>query len=59
MANVRHKKRRWSRWTWPLGMLATGAGGAAVFLLRGCWHRRMSWPIHEGEHSYQVCLDAG
>jgi hypothetical protein len=58
MTKVSHKKRRWLRWTWPLGLIAA-AGGAAVFLLRGCWHTRMGWPIREGEHSYQVCLECG
>jgi len=53
------KKIRWSRWAWPLGLLAAGAGGAAAFLLRGCWHTKMSWPIREGERSYQVCLGCG
>ncbi len=59
MTEVGHKKKRWSRWAWPLGLLAAGAGGAAVFLLRGCWHTRMSWPVREGDHSYQVCPDCG
>jgi len=59
MTMVDHKKKRWSRWAWPLGLLATGAGGAAVFLLRGCWHTRMSWPVREGDHSYQVCPECG
>jgi hypothetical protein len=26
---------------------------------RGCWHTRMSWPIREGDHSYQGCLECG
>ena len=56
MTKESHKKRRWA---WPLGLLAAGAGGAAVFLLRGCWHRKMGWPIREGGHSYQVCPGCG
>jgi len=48
-----------SRWVWPLGVMATGLAGAAVVVLRGCWHRRMSWPIRIQEHSYQVCLGCG
>jgi hypothetical protein len=33
--------------------------GVAVVLLRGCWHRKMSWPVRSHEHSYQVCLGCG
>jgi hypothetical protein len=33
--------------------------GAAVVLLRGCWHRKMSWPIRVQEQSYQVCVGCG
>lgn len=51
------KKHR--RWLWPLGALATGVTGAAFVVLRGCWHRRMGWPIRAKEHSYQVCLGCG
>ena len=58
MTEVSPQKRRWPRWAWP-GLLAAGAGGAAMFLLRGCWHRRMGWPMREGDHSYQVCLGCG
>ena len=58
MAEVNQKKKRWLRWAWP-GLLAAGAGGAAMFLLRGCWHSKMGWPMREGEHSYQVCLGCG
>ena len=58
MTKVSQKKSRWPRWAWP-GLLAAGAGGAAVFLLRGCWHSRMGWPMREGDHSYQVCLGCG
>ena len=53
------KKRRRSGWRWALGLMAAGVGGAGVFLLRGCWHTKMSWPIREGDHSYQVCLGCG
>ena len=58
MSEVDQKKKRWPRWAWP-GLLATGAGGAAMFLLRGCWHTKMGWPMREGDHSYQVCLGCG
>ncbi len=47
------------RWLWPLGVGAAALGGAAAFLLRGCWHTRMSWPIREGDCAYQVCLGCG
>lgn len=48
-----------SRWKVPLGLMATGVAGAAVFLFRGCWHTKMSWPIRVQQHSYQVCLNCG
>ncbi len=48
-----------SRWKIPLGVVATGVAGAAVLVLRGCWHRKMSWPIRAQGHSYQVCLGCG
>jgi len=53
------KKSKQGRWLWPLGIMATGLAGAAVTVLRGCWHQNMSWPISTGEHSYQVCLGCG
>ena len=53
------RRKRWSRWVWPLGLLAAGAGSAAAFLLRGCWHTKMGWPVREGDHSYRVCLGCG
>jgi hypothetical protein len=59
MIEASQKKKRWSRWAWPLGLLATEAGDAAMFLLRGCWHATMGWPIWAGDHSYQVCLECG
>jgi len=52
-----HNKK--SKWTWPLGLMATGLAGLAVVLFRGCWHRRMSWPVRAQEHTYQVCLGCG
>src|ERR1700739_4007803 len=48
-----------SRWKVPLGLIATGVAGAAVLMFRGCWHRKMSWPVRYQEHSYQVCLGCG
>jgi hypothetical protein len=48
-----------SNWLWPAGAVATGLAGAALLLLRGCWHRRMSWPVRSEGQSYQVCLGCG
>ena len=48
-----------NRWLWPLGFGAAAVGGAAAFLLRGCWHTRMSWPVRQGDYTYQVCLGCG
>ena len=48
-----------SNWLWPAGAVATGLAGAALLLLRGCWHRRMSWPVRAEGQSYQVCLGCG
>lgn len=53
------KQDKKSRWKFPLGIVATGVAGAAVLVLRGCWHRKMSWPVRYQEHSYQVCLGCG
>src|SRR6267378_1633903 len=49
-------KAKRTRWLWPL--LATGLAGAAV-VLRGCWHRKMSWPVRSQGCAYQVCLGCG
>ena len=49
------KKSRWA----PLGLVATGVAGAALVVFRGCWHRKMSWPVTLQKHSYQVCLGCG
>src|SRR5260221_7542719 len=48
-----------ARWKVPIGLFATGVAGAAVLVLRGCWHRKMSWPVRAQNHSYQVCLGCG
>jgi len=53
------EKKKKKRWLWPLGVMATGITGAAVVVLRGCWHRKMSWPVSSQNHSYQVCLGCG
>src|SRR5450432_16822 len=53
------ERKKTSRWKVPLGLVATGVAGAAVLILRGCWHRKMSWPVRYQDHSYQVCLGCG
>ena len=53
------ERPRKSRWLWPIGAMATGLAGAAVLLLRGCWHGKMSWPVRAQGHAYQVCLGCG
>jgi len=53
------EKKKKKRWLWPLGVMATGITGAAVVVLRGCWHSKMSWPVSSQSHSYQVCLGCG
>ena len=56
-AVIEEKKK--SRWKVPVSLMATGLAGAAVFVFRGCWHTKMSWPIRVQQHSYQVCLNCG
>jgi hypothetical protein len=53
------EEKKKSSWLWPLGFLATGLAGAGMVLFRGCWHRKMSWPVRAQGHSYQVCLGCG
>jgi len=53
------EQKKKSRWRFPVGLMATGLAGAAVFVFRGCWHKKMSWPIRVQQHSYQVCLNCG
>ncbi len=55
------ERPHWHRhWIWPLGLAVAGLGGAAAFMLRGCWHANLSWPIrHDDEFSYQVCPSCG
>jgi hypothetical protein len=52
------EKLRKSSWWWP-GVVASSLAGAAVLAFRGCWHRKMSWPIGGPGYSYQVCLSCG
>jgi hypothetical protein len=58
LAKVVEKPRK-SNWLWPLGVATTTVAGAFLLALRGCWHRRMSWPVRAQGHSYQVCLGCG
>lgn len=58
-AAEKSEKSHKSKWLWPAGVVATGVAGAALLLLRGCWHRKMSWPVRMQGCSYQVCLDCG
>jgi hypothetical protein len=53
------EKSRKSKWLWPAGVMATSLAGAALLLLRGCWHRKMSWPVRMQGCAYQVCLGCG
>ena len=57
------RKRRRVHWVFPVGVGLAALASAAAYLLRGCWHRNMSWPVRaEDEHghfSYQVCNDCG
>jgi len=59
-AESERRKNKKSNWWWPLAVVASGlAGAAAVVAFRGCWHRKMSWPIRGQGRSYQVCLRCG
>jgi hypothetical protein len=54
------KKSKVPGWIWPLGIAVAGAGSVATVLLRGCWHRKISWPVrHDDEYSYIVCTNCG
>ena len=33
--------------------------GVGLVIFRGCWHRKMSWPVRAQNRSYQVCLSCG
>jgi len=53
------RKSRKPGWLWPVGVMATGLAGVVVVALRGCWHRKMSWPVRMQGHAYQVCVGCG
>jgi len=57
-AEGREKSKKSRRW-WPVGVMATGLAGVVLVALRGCWHRRMSWPVRSQGYAYQVCLGCG
>ncbi|MFZ3213743.1 MAG: hypothetical protein WA188_19735 [Terriglobales bacterium] len=55
--------QRWNQLTLAVAALGAGllmlvAGVVSLRLLR-CPHRKMSWPIRQNGHAYQVCLDCG
>lgn len=52
-------KSRKKSWLWPAGVAATGIAGFGLLVLRGCWHRKMSWPVRIQGCAYQVCLGCG
>jgi hypothetical protein len=54
---VVHQKKK-TRWL-PLSLLATAFAGVGVVLFRGCWHRKMSWPVRSAGYCYQVCTGCG
>jgi hypothetical protein len=54
----RRKSKKYG-WLWPVGVMATGLAGVVLVALRGCWHRRMSWPVRSQRYAYQVCLSCG
>jgi hypothetical protein len=53
------KKKHKTNWLWPASVAATGIAGMTLLLLRGCWHRKMSWPVRAQGVAYQVCLGCG
>jgi len=59
MEQRKPEKSKRAGWFWPFGVAATSVAGVALVAFRGCWHRRMSWPVRMQNHSYQVCLGCG
>ena len=58
-AKPQASKKTRLKWFWPAGVIAAGVTGAAVVMMRGCWHRNMSWPLSVQGSSYRVCLGCG
>jgi hypothetical protein len=54
----RRENRKYG-WLWPVGVMATSLAGVVLVALRGCWHRKMSWPVRGQGYAYQVCLGCG
>ena len=52
-------KKPKGKWFLPVTVAATGIAGFAVLMTRGCWHRKMSWPLTVQGCSYRVCLGCG
>lgn len=52
-------RSRRTSWLWPLGVAMTGVAGLGLVVIRGCWHRKMSWPVRAQGYAYQVCLGCG
>ena len=40
-------------------MPITATNSLVGFLLRGCWHSKMGWPIRLDGCAYRVCLGCG
>lgn len=54
------KKSKVPHWIWPIGIALAGAGSVAAVMLRGCWHRKISWPVkHDDHYSYVCCVNCG
>lgn len=57
---MKKNKNKIPRWIWPLGLAIAGAGSAVAVVMRGCWHKNISWPLrYDDEYSYIVCTQCG
>ena len=57
MTDTSHKKE--THWIWPISLMATAIAGVGMVVFRGCWHRKMSWPVRSAGLCYQVCTGCG
>jgi len=57
--SMEQPKKSRLRWFWPASVIAAGVTSAAVVMMRGCWHQKMSWPLSVQGSSYRVCLGCG